>query len=71
MTARALVNWASGIICERQLQAQHDLTENQELESPRWLLPRHGRVGGDWIVAQHQEIADNLGGEHHQLLADP
>ena len=27
----------------------------------RWLLMRHDRVGGDWIQAQHQEIADNLG----------
>jgi CRP-like cAMP-binding protein len=27
----------------------------------RWLLLRHDRVGGDWIRAHHQEIADNLG----------
>ncbi|MEP6982271.1 MAG: helix-turn-helix domain-containing protein [Sphingomicrobium sp.] len=27
----------------------------------RWLLMRHDRVGGDWIEAQHQEIADCLG----------
>lgn len=27
----------------------------------RWLLLRHDRVGGDWIVAQHHEIAANLG----------
>lgn len=27
----------------------------------RWLLLRHDRVGGDWISAHHQEIADNLG----------
>ena len=27
----------------------------------RWLLIRHDRVGGDWILAQHQEIADCLG----------
>jgi CRP-like cAMP-binding protein len=27
----------------------------------RWLLMRHDRVGGDWILAQHQEIADCLG----------
>lgn len=27
----------------------------------RWLLLRHDRLGGDWIPAHHQEIADNLG----------
>lgn len=27
----------------------------------RWLLMRHDRVGGDWIQAHHQEIADSLG----------
>ena len=27
----------------------------------RWLLLRHDRLGGDWISAQHQEIADCLG----------
>lgn len=27
----------------------------------RWLLLRHDRVGGDWIWAHHQEIADSLG----------
>lgn len=27
----------------------------------RWLLLRHDRIGGDWICAQHQEIADCLG----------
>lgn len=27
----------------------------------RWLLLRHDRVGGDWICAQHQEIAGGLG----------
>lgn len=27
----------------------------------RWLLMRHDRVGGDWISAQHQEIAESLG----------
>lgn len=27
----------------------------------RWLLLRHDRIGGDWIRAHHQEIADNLG----------
>lgn len=27
----------------------------------RWLLMRHDRVGGDWIRAQHDEIADSIG----------
>lgn len=27
----------------------------------RWLLLRHDRLGGDWISAQHQEIAECLG----------
>lgn len=27
----------------------------------RWLLMRHDRVGGDWLLAQHQEIAHSLG----------
>lgn len=27
----------------------------------RWLLMRHDRVGGDWISAQHDEIAEGIG----------
>ncbi|WP_162789277.1 MULTISPECIES: Crp/Fnr family transcriptional regulator [Sphingomonas] len=32
-----------------------------ELRVARWILLRHDRVGGDEIVAQHEEIAANLG----------
>jgi CRP-like cAMP-binding protein len=32
-----------------------------EASIARWLLMRHDRVGGDWISAQHQEIAEGIG----------
>jgi CRP-like cAMP-binding protein len=32
-----------------------------EVRLARWILLRHDRVGGDEIIAQHDEIADNLG----------
>jgi len=32
-----------------------------DMRLARWLLLRHDRLGGDEIVVQHNEIADNLG----------
>lgn len=32
-----------------------------EMRIARWVLLRHDRVGGDEILVQHEEIADNLG----------
>lgn len=66
MTRRAQLRWTLtqfAIVSAVQMAEGVGAHAHHRLDAAivRWLLLRHDRLGGDWIRAQHQEIADSLG----------